>query len=54
MQGYVYTDSCRRAYVLGYFGEKGVDKQACGACDVCLDEVVDISKAPLPHPRAVR
>jgi len=37
MQAYVYTDACRRAFVLRYFGEEGVEKE-CGACDVCLGE----------------
>ncbi|MQA90945.1 MAG: hypothetical protein GEU90_12015 [Gemmatimonas sp.] len=39
MQGYVYTDGCRRAYVLRYFGEKGVGGD-CGSCDVCRGEVL--------------
>lgn len=37
MQGYVYSDECRRAYVLRYFGEEGVAGD-CGACDTCLGE----------------
>jgi ATP-dependent DNA helicase RecQ len=37
MQGYVYTDACRRAFVLRYFGEQGVAGE-CGACDTCLGE----------------
>jgi ATP-dependent DNA helicase RecQ len=37
MQGYVYTEGCRRGYVLRYFGEEGVERE-CGACDVCLGE----------------
>lgn len=36
MQGYVYTEQCRRAYVLRYFGEEGVRRE-CGACDTCLE-----------------
>jgi len=38
MQGYVYTEDCRRGYVLKYFGEKGVERE-CGACDTCRGEV---------------
>ena len=39
MQGYVYTESCRRGFVLRYFGEEGVAGE-CGACDTCLGEVL--------------
>src|SRR5690606_282983 len=35
MQGYVYTEGCRRGYVLRYFGDpEAMDE--CGACDTCL------------------
>lgn len=37
MQGYVYAESCRRAYVLNYFGDDAAEEN-CGACDVCLGE----------------
>ncbi|CUW32807.1 ATP-dependent DNA helicase RecQ (plasmid) [Streptomyces reticuli] len=33
MRGYAETQSCRRQYLLGYFGEQ-VD-QPCGRCDIC-------------------
>jgi ATP-dependent DNA helicase RecQ len=33
MRAYAETDGCRRAFILGYFGE-GYDPP-CGACDVC-------------------
>ena len=33
MRGYAETDGCRRAFVLGYFGEDYVPP--CGNCDVC-------------------
>jgi ATP-dependent DNA helicase RecQ len=34
MRGYAETTSCRRAFLLGYLGER--HPGACGACDVCL------------------
>jgi ATP-dependent DNA helicase RecQ len=33
MRGYAEADGCRRAFVLGYFGE--AFDPPCGACDVC-------------------
>jgi ATP-dependent DNA helicase RecQ len=33
MRGYAETPSCRRQYLLGYFGEQ-LD-EPCGRCDVC-------------------
>jgi ATP-dependent DNA helicase RecQ len=33
MRGYAEADSCRRAFVLSYFGE--ASEPPCGACDVC-------------------
>jgi ATP-dependent DNA helicase RecQ len=33
MRAYAETDGCRRAFVLGYFGE--AYEPPCGACDVC-------------------
>jgi ATP-dependent DNA helicase RecQ len=49
MQGYVYTEECRRGYVLRYFGERVVDSD-CGACDVCLGEVPEV-ETPTPRRR---
>jgi len=48
MQGYVYTQECRRAYVLRYFGEEGVQRE-CGACDSCLDESSATSEPARPR-----
>jgi ATP-dependent DNA helicase RecQ len=33
MRAYAETDGCRRAFVLGYFGE--AYRPPCGNCDVC-------------------
>ena len=33
MRGYAEADGCRRAFVLGYFGE--AFEPPCGRCDVC-------------------
>ncbi len=34
MENYVYTNKCRQAYILNYFGEK--NSKNCGVCDNCL------------------
>ena len=34
MVEYAYSHTCRRAFLLGYFGEKW-DESDCGGCDVC-------------------
>ncbi len=34
MENYVYTNKCRQAYILNYFGEKNTKN--CGVCDNCL------------------
>ena len=36
MVEYVQNPTCRRRYLLGYFGE-GYEQENCGACDVCLE-----------------
>lgn len=36
MEEYVKTKTCRRKYLLGYFGEK-YSKANCGGCDICLN-----------------
>ncbi|OYV64023.1 MAG: hypothetical protein B7Z72_13850 [Gemmatimonadetes bacterium 21-71-4] len=35
MQRYAYTQRCRRAFVLRYFGD-AAERPECGACDNCL------------------
>ncbi len=37
MQGYAYTEGCRRGYVLKYFGDPAAMAE-CGACDNCCEE----------------
>jgi ATP-dependent DNA helicase RecQ len=35
MEGYVYTHSCRRAYILRYLGDDEI-RQNCASCDICM------------------
>jgi ATP-dependent DNA helicase RecQ len=42
MRAYAEADSCRRAFILGYFGEDY--EPPCGNCDVC-----DRADAPAAH-----
>jgi ATP-dependent DNA helicase RecQ len=37
MKEYIFTNQCRRKYILSYFGET-YDKNNCGNCDNCLDQ----------------
>jgi len=55
MRGYAEADSCRRAYVLGYFGE--AFEPPCGHCDVCRagrGAVIDDAPAELGAGARVR
>ena len=46
MQGYAYTEQCRRGYVLRYFGDPDA-MDSCGACDNCTGEAPPVlSRAP--------
>jgi ATP-dependent DNA helicase RecQ len=45
MQRYAQTRSCRRAFVLRYFGDPDV-RTECGACDRCLGTTPDASIKP--------
>ncbi|PNI07712.1 recombinase RecQ [Arthrobacter sp. AFG7.2] len=44
MRAYAETDSCRRQFLLGYFGEELAE--ACGNCDACTDAA---AKVPALH-----
>ena len=44
MVSYGETNSCRRAFLLGYFGEEWGEEN-CGACDVCLAKSVQVDAA---------
>jgi ATP-dependent DNA helicase RecQ len=35
MVGYATTTGCRRAFILGYFGEAVAASSGCGDCDAC-------------------
>ena len=42
MRSYAETGGCRRAFILGYFGE-GYDPP-CGACDVCEERGAEVAR----------
>ena len=42
MEQYAYAESCRRAFLLRYFGDKSAAEN-CGGCDNCLEPVELIS-----------
>ena len=42
MRAYAETDGCRRAFVLGYFGEEY--EPPCGCCDVCERRGDDVAR----------
>lgn len=51
MAAFARTDCCRRAAILGYFGETYPDAN-CGGCDVCLGEA-EREDATLPAKKAL-
>ncbi len=50
MQGYAYTERCRRRYLLDYFGDPAAAAE-CGACDVCLGEAEPPPRRRVPGGR---
>jgi ATP-dependent DNA helicase RecQ len=49
MRQYADTQGCRRAFILGYFGE--VFEPPCGACDNCLAGLTEqelLADGPFP------
>jgi ATP-dependent DNA helicase RecQ len=52
MQKYAYTDSCRRAFVLRYFGDPAA-RPRCDNCDRCLG-IVHAATAPAATPARKR
>ncbi len=52
MQGYAETDSCRRAFVLSYFGEPF--EPPCGLCDNCETGRAEAPPLDVPFPIGAR
>jgi ATP-dependent DNA helicase RecQ len=50
IRGYAESPGCRRAFLLGYFGEPF--EPPCGRCDRCRARERDRGTAPLPGPRS--
>jgi ATP-dependent DNA helicase RecQ len=50
MQRYAYTESCRRAFVLRYFGDAAA-KPRCDGCDRCVGATLGPATAPKAGPR---
>ncbi|HEY2375365.1 MAG TPA: ATP-dependent DNA helicase RecQ [Gemmatimonadaceae bacterium] len=53
MQQYAYLKSCRRGFVLRYFGDPAARSQ-CGGCDNCLGTHVDTSQLRRPSRKNAR
>ena len=59
MQRYAYTKSCRRGFVLRYFGDQAA-RSSCSGCDNCvgatirIDEASDEAVPKRPKPRSQR
>ena len=53
MQRYAYTTSCRRGFVLRYFGDPAA-RAACEGCDNCLGTHVATAPPPAAKPRKTR
>jgi ATP-dependent DNA helicase RecQ len=50
MTDYAYTRRCRRAFILGYFGQRDLEPN-CGKCDVCSGSRMT-RPAPMARPAA--
>jgi ATP-dependent DNA helicase RecQ len=53
VQRYAQTKSCRRAFVLRYFGDPDV-RVSCSACDRCLDAVLKPAGGPRSRSHGLR
>ena len=51
MLQYAETTSCRRRFILNYFGE-GFDQSTCGACDNCLRRRVTLPRDSAARPQS--
>jgi ATP-dependent DNA helicase RecQ len=51
MRAYAETDGCRRAFVLGYFGEDF--DPPCGNCDVCERRGDELARIEAEQPEGV-
>ena len=47
MQQYAYSKTCRRGFVLRYFGDPAA-RSSCAGCDVCLGTRVDVEQGAAP------
>lgn len=52
MKKYIYTEGCRRAYILHYFGEE-YDNDNCGNCDNCLEDKTNKPKVNFTQPAQI-
>jgi ATP-dependent DNA helicase RecQ len=53
MQQYAYLKTCRRGYVLRYFGDPAA-RAHCAGCDNCLGTHVEAAESPRAKPRQMR
>ena len=53
MQQYSYLKTCRRSFVLRYFGDPAA-RPRCGGCDICLGTTVEVSSGTPVRPRGQR
>jgi ATP-dependent DNA helicase RecQ len=53
MQQYAYTKSCRRGFVLRYFGDRAA-RSSCASCDNCLGTRIEIQRGAASGARSLR